>query len=168
MEKLKPMFPARDENGWWTHPYFSETYSYGWAEDNNFDIEFIFLENEVGFEKAKERYWGVGASDCEGWEPISPDGDGWFIASIHDTEDGPVCIWLRNKTKNEEENSLINAIGKITTITTCVVCGCDDNHACVNEFHEVCYWLRVNRNTGLGVCSQCAVFIGADIDSVRK
>ncbi|EPV4612083.1 hypothetical protein ACV4SA_004811, partial [Escherichia coli] len=25
--------------------------------------------------------------------------EGWFIGSIHDTEDGPVCVWLRNKTE---------------------------------------------------------------------
>ncbi|ENT3888317.1 hypothetical protein ACWMTD_005099, partial [Escherichia coli] len=24
---------------------------------------------------------------------------GWFIGSIHDTEDGPVCVWLRNKAE---------------------------------------------------------------------
>ncbi|EPM9900837.1 hypothetical protein ACTTRM_005085, partial [Escherichia coli] len=23
----------------------------------------------------------------------------WFIGSIHDTEDGPVCVWLRNKAE---------------------------------------------------------------------
>ncbi|ENW8910851.1 hypothetical protein ACT8N6_005309, partial [Escherichia coli] len=26
-------------------------------------------------------------------------GEGWFIGSIHDTEDGPVCVWLRNKAE---------------------------------------------------------------------
>ncbi|HFO4767186.1 TPA: hypothetical protein ACHJ1G_005562, partial [Escherichia coli] len=26
-------------------------------------------------------------------------GNGWFIGSIHDTEDGPVCVWLRNKAE---------------------------------------------------------------------
>ncbi|EHU9778498.1 hypothetical protein KZ562_005197, partial [Escherichia coli] len=34
--------------------------------------------------------------DISAWEPERPEGDGWFIGSIHDTEDGPVCIWLRN------------------------------------------------------------------------
>ncbi|GKW29484.1 hypothetical protein AB6D34_18250 [Pectobacterium brasiliense] len=178
MTKLKPMIPVRDENGWWTHPDFPENdeswtinHFHKWAEDNNFDIEIVFLENEIGFEKTKERYWEVGASDCEGWEPTPPNGDGWFIVSIHDTQDGPVCIWLRNKIRRKEDKELINVIKKITeitAITTCVGCGCDDNHACVNEYHEVCHWLRVNRNTGLGVCSQCAEFIDADIDSVRK
>lgn len=37
------------------------------------------------------------AGDCNlsMWQPTPPAGDGWFTASIHDTEDGPVCYWLR-------------------------------------------------------------------------
>ncbi|MEH0046558.1 hypothetical protein, partial [Escherichia coli] len=35
--------------------------------------------------------------DISAWEPERPEGEGWFIGSIHDTEDGPVCIWLRNR-----------------------------------------------------------------------
>ena len=37
--------------------------------------------------------------DISAWEPERPEGDGWFIGSIHDTEDGPVCVWLRNKAE---------------------------------------------------------------------
>ncbi|EJK3611927.1 hypothetical protein NLA20_005165, partial [Escherichia coli] len=35
--------------------------------------------------------------DIAAWEPERPEGEGWFVGSIHDTEDGPVCIWLREK-----------------------------------------------------------------------
>ncbi|EAO2671247.1 ParA family protein [Salmonella enterica] len=42
----------------------------------------------------------------------------------------------------------------------CVGCGCTDNNACVNEFREPCHWLKVNRQTGLGVCSSCESFLG--------
>ncbi|EOK3493480.1 hypothetical protein ACJQTL_004904, partial [Escherichia coli] len=35
--------------------------------------------------------------DISAWEPERPEGNGWFIGSIHDAEDGPVCVWLRNK-----------------------------------------------------------------------
>lgn len=38
-------------------------------------------------------------ADISAWEPERPEGDGWFIGSIHDTEDGPVCVWLRNKAE---------------------------------------------------------------------
>ncbi|EIT6418004.1 ParA family protein [Salmonella enterica] len=42
----------------------------------------------------------------------------------------------------------------------CVGCGCTDNNACVNEFREPCHWLKINRQTGLGVCSSCESFLG--------
>ncbi|ENZ4931634.1 hypothetical protein ACNBFU_005418, partial [Escherichia coli] len=37
--------------------------------------------------------------DIAAWEPERPEGEGWFVGSIHDTEDGPVCVWLRNKAE---------------------------------------------------------------------
>jgi hypothetical protein len=33
----------------------------------------------------------------------------------------------------------------------CIGCGCDELHACDNG----CYWLAVNDESGLGVCSEC-------------
>lgn len=35
--------------------------------------------------------------DLSSWQPEQPNGEGWFVGSIHDTEDGAVCIWLRAK-----------------------------------------------------------------------
>ncbi|MDK1827368.1 hypothetical protein ABS831_28655, partial [Klebsiella pneumoniae] len=26
--------------------------------------------------------------------------DGWFLGSVHDTGDGPVCYWFRHTTKS--------------------------------------------------------------------
>lgn len=40
-------------------------------------------------------------------------------------------------------------------IATCIGCGCDDFHACVDVLSEPCHWLRVDRKTGTGVCSSC-------------
>ena len=34
----------------------------------------------------------------------------------------------------------------------CLECGCDDFHACP----EGCWWLRVDYEMGVGVCSECA------------
>lgn len=40
----------------------------------------------------------AGASSA--WEPPRPEGEGWFVLSIHDTEDwGPVCVWVRHAAK---------------------------------------------------------------------
>ena len=32
--------------------------------------------------------------------PEPPDDDGWFLGSVHDTGDGPVCYWFRHTTKS--------------------------------------------------------------------
>lgn len=41
-------------------------------------------------------------------------------------------------------------------ISTCIGCGCDDNHACFDEIAgQPCSWIRVDRGAGLGVCSAC-------------
>ena len=38
----------------------------------------------------------VDGYDISAWQPETPAGGGWFVGSIHDTEDGAVCIWLRH------------------------------------------------------------------------
>jgi hypothetical protein len=43
------------------------------------------------------------------------------------------------------------------TIATCIGCGCDDNHVC----GEGCYWLRLDRADGKGVCSECVEHVEA-------
>jgi hypothetical protein len=42
---------------------------------------------------------------------------------------------------------------------TGVACGCTDSHACLDENHTPCSWLKVNRKTGMGVCSSCPTFL---------
>lgn len=57
-------------------------------------------------------------------------------------------------------NMAINAIlTQLLEPAICVGCGCTDNNACVNEYRETCYWLKVNRETGMGVCSCCPEFL---------
>ncbi len=38
--------------------------------------------------------------DCTPWQPSKPAGDGWFTFPIHDTEDGPICVLLRQKVQS--------------------------------------------------------------------
>lgn len=43
------------------------------------------------------------------------------------------------------------------TIASCIGCGCTDHAACLNrQTGEPCWWIRVDRPSGLGVCSECA------------
>ncbi|MBN5215762.1 hypothetical protein [Serratia ureilytica] len=51
---------------------------------------------------------------------------------------------------------------------TCVGCGCTDGHACLDEHHTPCHWLKVNRKTGLGVCSSCPTFISHPLTTEGK
>lgn len=38
--------------------------------------------------------------------------------------------------------------------STCISCGCNDNHACVVD-GQACHWLEIDNVMGLGVCSNC-------------
>jgi len=37
----------------------------------------------------------------------------------------------------------------------CIGCGCSDGHACVSPVTEACFWIKVDREIGIGVCSEC-------------
>jgi hypothetical protein len=41
-------------------------------------------------------------------------------------------------------------------VTTCIGCGCDEGHACVQAGGEACAWLEVSAGGLAGVCSACA------------
>jgi len=42
-------------------------------------------------------------------------------------------------------------------LASCIGCGCDDDHACEGG----CWWLRVDHDEGVGVCSACPAHIEA-------
>lgn len=42
-------------------------------------------------------------------------------------------------------------------VASCIGCGCDDHHAC----NGGCWWLHVDYEVGLGVCSQCEEHVEA-------
>ena len=105
---IKPILPVevvRDEDGWFTHPqYFTEPEWDG--VDCMTQAEFDKYIAERGIETATtslegddsemhERYCEEGQVDCTAWTPSKPAGEGWFMLSIHDTEDGPICVWGR-------------------------------------------------------------------------
>jgi len=91
---LKPVTPARDSDGLWTHPDYPAAEE-GQLTETNFS-QWLQL---VGFESHVEApaYCANCESDISDWEPTAPEGDGWFVGSIHETEDEPyaVCVWLR-------------------------------------------------------------------------
>lgn len=64
----------------------------------NVEIKFVWLENDhVASEELVDKYFDGDCDVLTSWNPIVPDGSGWVLLSIHDTEDGAVSLWGRNK-----------------------------------------------------------------------
>lgn len=102
--KIVAMPVERDEDGYWTHPvyaefcgereYISPEEFNDWLEDGGLEWKVIYRdEDDIGPD--------VDGYDISTWQPEAPAGDGWFVGSIHDTEDGAVCIWLRQGAEHE-------------------------------------------------------------------
>lgn len=98
---LNAMDPARSRDGYWRHPDWpeeeSDTTMKAWLKLIGYEIAISLAFDEAPPELL-ERWEEQGAGDFLAWEPQSPaENAGWFIVSIHDHEDGPACIWARDK-----------------------------------------------------------------------
>lgn len=95
---IKPMEVQRDKYGYWTHPdylsfcdgrEFIPTDEFNqWMAEQGLDWTVVYRDEDE-IDPAIDGY------DISTWQPEAPAGDGWFVGSIHDSEDGVVCIWLR-------------------------------------------------------------------------
>ncbi|MFJ2362521.1 hypothetical protein ACIPIN_02175 [Pseudomonas sp. NPDC087697] len=101
---IEPKEVTRDNCGNWTHPDLpvwgegesGETIN-AWFAAQGMERKPIMLEGDLSADDY-DKWAAKGDYDAEGWEPTKPDGEGWFILSIHDTDDGPVCWWARKVT----------------------------------------------------------------------
>lgn len=98
---MTPKPVVRDKNGYWTHPECATFFKIAdfsefkkWLNENMLQSNVCMLQDYD--HPANDRYQ-AGNPNISDWNPPMPAGDSWFIGSIHDTEDGPVCIWLRSK-----------------------------------------------------------------------
>lgn len=109
MKQIQPMEPQRDREGYWTHPDMPaiETSAQfdAWQAEQGFECSVVMLDGDdgIGAQDAGERY-AEGDTDILAWQPSKPEGEGWFIVSIHDHEDGPVCVWVRSKEPATDGN----------------------------------------------------------------
>lgn len=101
---IQPAAVKRDADGYWTHPEFpsfdeeQSAAASAWYKSQRLETSIAYLESEADDHPAYASYWGDQdpGSDISAWKPPKPKGWGWFILSIHDTEDwGPVCVWVR-------------------------------------------------------------------------
>jgi len=95
---IQPEEVIRDEDGMWTHSAMPHSdYEFiplAWFTDQGLEVATVEFENDAD-EQLTDTWFETGHTDCSGWEPSKPPGEGWFVFSIHDGEDGPVCVWLR-------------------------------------------------------------------------
>jgi len=111
----------RDETGCWTHPAWPSTEDelipYAWFTDRGLEVRERNFEDDAP-DELQAAWFASGIADCTAWAPTRPAGDGWFIFSIHDTEDGPVCVWVRYVPSLHREVDAV-AVGK----EFCGACG---------------------------------------------
>lgn len=99
---MKPMIQAhlveRDQFGFWTHPNYpdlADNCSSNEAQETlrrlGLELQTVFMESDA------PRLYDSARSDqrYSEWIPTRPEGAGWFVLSIHDTENGPVCQYVR-------------------------------------------------------------------------
>ena len=98
--QIGPVPVERDENGFWDHPGIpwdevpEDTSVLPFLEKWGYKGCFAQLEFDAPAEIA-DRYFDSGDADCSFWNPTPPDGDGWFLAAIYDTEEGPCAMFLK-------------------------------------------------------------------------
>lgn len=62
------------------------------------EIKFVWFENDpMVSEEIIDQYFEGDCDVLTSWNPVVPDGSGWILLSIHDTDDGAVSLWGRNK-----------------------------------------------------------------------
>ncbi|MGH6875932.1 MAG: hypothetical protein ACREHV_00995 [Rhizomicrobium sp.] len=47
-------------------------------------------------------------------------------------------------------------------VIVCRLCGCDDDHACIDERGRPCSWVLIDTVRPTGICSACALETGWD------
>lgn len=98
---LAPRVIVRDEEGYLVHPDLPAA-----DEGTRYDLllgafgletAFVSMETDCKDEALLDRYFEDGDSDCSGWTPTPPAGEGWALLEIYPTEDGPYAMFARRK-----------------------------------------------------------------------
>jgi hypothetical protein len=98
----------RDELGHWTHPAWPQdgeenAIPITWFKDNGLQVVMVEFEHDAPEELADAYFENGQPEACKDWQPSQPTGEGWFVFSIHETDDGPVCVWVRHAEQAEQE-----------------------------------------------------------------
>lgn len=100
---LAPRVIVRDEDGYLTHPDFPicDEGTHAGKFLDAFGIEAKFVAMESDDPAAADRYFEAGEAHCSYWTPTAPEGDGWLLLEIYETEDGPYALYGRDRYEAE-------------------------------------------------------------------
>lgn len=97
---ILPADPQRDEQGYYVHPGMPDFADDGngvanWIYEQQLTISVDYLYDEPATSEAFIHYFDDGGG-AEKWQPTPPEGTGWFMLCLFDSEDGPICWWARH------------------------------------------------------------------------
>lgn len=94
---IKPVEVVRDKDGFFIHPgliFWDENTPSSviehWFKDNEIRMGWVMFDDDAAPNLVDEWFDGD-LSDCTTWQPSLPKNA--FILTIHDTEDGPCCVY---------------------------------------------------------------------------
>lgn len=99
---------VRDNDGFWLHPNVpdfgeevsSETWRQ-WYSDHQLEVTGHYMVDDS--DELAERYYEEDYLAIHEWHPEPPEGFGWFLWAIFDTEDGPYCQFVRNTPESADK-----------------------------------------------------------------
>ncbi|RLK45973.1 hypothetical protein [Cupriavidus plantarum] len=71
-----------------------------------FGLETWFVDMEHDDPTGFDRYMESNSANCSYWTPSRPDGDGWVLVAIYDTEDGPTAMYVRRRREAKASRRL--------------------------------------------------------------
>lgn len=103
-----PAVVLRTPDGFWGHPATPECdestpYSeyMDWFVKRGLEVKGHYMDGDS--DELTERWEAGDVSAVAEWQPVPPEGDGWYLWSIFDTEDGPYCEFVRQTPAKETD-----------------------------------------------------------------
>ncbi len=96
-ELLAPRKILRDKDGHLQHPAIPALDESVCVDEflGAFGLQTAFVDMESDDPAAMDRYLESQSTDCSYWTPSRPNGEGWQLIEIYDTEDGPCAMYAR-------------------------------------------------------------------------
>jgi hypothetical protein len=89
----------RNKNGYGALPGFEDfaVPDEGLAQGavvNGYEVHVVELCDDTSA-KETAAYWLGGGTDISAWQPQAPEGDGWTLSAVLESEEGPIAVFAR-------------------------------------------------------------------------